>query len=34
MGPNVRFVNDIKPLSEDDLYRVRGVPGVAWAVRL
>src|SRR5262245_7632268 len=34
MDPNVRFVDDIKPLSEDDLYRVRGVPGVAWAVRL
>jgi putative ABC transport system permease protein len=27
-------VDDIKPLSDDDLYRVRGVPGVAWAVRL
>src|SRR4051794_23385686 len=34
MDPNVRFVDDIKPLTEDDLYRVRGVPGVAWAVRL
>jgi putative ABC transport system permease protein len=34
MDPNVRFVDDIKPLSEDDLYRVRGVPGVSWAVRL
>jgi putative ABC transport system permease protein len=34
MDPNVRFVDDIKPLSDDDLYRVRGVPGVAWAVRL
>jgi putative ABC transport system permease protein len=34
MDPNIRFVDDIKPLSEDDLYRVRGVPGVAWAVRL
>src|SRR5262245_7126536 len=34
MDPNVRFIDDIKPLSDDDLYRVRGVPGVAWAVRL
>ncbi len=33
MDPNVRFVDDVKPLSENDLYRVRGVPGVAWAVR-
>src|SRR5437868_10023566 len=34
MDPNVRFVDDVKPLSDDDLYRVRGVPGVQWAVRL
>lgn len=34
MDPNVRFIDDVKPLSDDDLYRVRGVPGVAWAVRL
>jgi putative ABC transport system permease protein len=34
MDPNIRFVDDIKPLSDDDLYRVRGVPGVSWAVRL
>src|SRR6516162_6199057 len=34
MDPSVQFVDDIKPLSENDLYRVRGVPGVAWAVRL
>ncbi|MCS6976341.1 MAG: ABC transporter permease [Gemmatales bacterium] len=34
MNPNVRFVDDLKPLSENDLYRVRGVPGVQWAVRL
>lgn len=34
MDPNVRFVDDIKPMTDDDLYRVRGVPGVAWAVRL
>ena len=34
MDPNVQFSDDVKPLSESDLYRVRGVPGVAWAVRL
>jgi putative ABC transport system permease protein len=34
MGPSVQFIDDINPLSENDLYRVRGVPGVAWAVRL
>jgi len=34
MDPNMQFVDDIKPMSENELYRVRGVPGVAWAVRL
>jgi putative ABC transport system permease protein len=34
MDPNVQFSDDVKPLSENDLYRVRGVPGVSWAVRL
>lgn len=34
MDPNVQFVDDVKPLSDDDLYRVRGVEGVSWAVRL
>jgi putative ABC transport system permease protein len=33
MDPNVQFVDDIKPLSENDLFRVRGVSGVDWAVR-
>src|SRR5688572_30744714 len=33
MDPNVQFVDDIKPLSEKDLFRVRGVAGVDWAVR-
>jgi putative ABC transport system permease protein len=33
MDPNVRFVDDIKPLSENETFRVRGVPGVKWAVR-
>jgi putative ABC transport system permease protein len=34
MDANVQFVDDVKPLSDDDLLRVRGVPGVEWAVRL
>jgi putative ABC transport system permease protein len=34
MDPSVQFIEDIKPLTENDLYRVRGVPGVRWAVRL
>jgi putative ABC transport system permease protein len=34
MDPNVRFVDDVKPLSDVELQRVRGVAGVEWAVRL
>ncbi len=34
MDRNVQFSDDIKPMSENDLYRVRGVEGVSWAVRL
>lgn len=34
MDRNVQFVDDTKPLSENALYRVRGVEGVQWAVRL
>ncbi|HWB00125.1 MAG TPA: ABC transporter permease [Pirellulales bacterium] len=34
MDPNVQFIDDIKPMSDNELMRVRGVPGVAWAVRL
>ncbi len=34
MDPNVQFIDDIKPMSEVELFRVRGVPGVEWAVRL
>jgi putative ABC transport system permease protein len=33
MDQNVEFIDEAKPLTEDDLYRVQGVPGVAWAVR-
>ncbi len=34
MDPNVRFIDDVKPMSDTQLYRVRGVDGVEWAVRL
>jgi len=34
MDHNVQFVDDVKPLTENDLHRVRGVEGVSWAVRL
>jgi putative ABC transport system permease protein len=34
MNPGVRYVDDLKPISDNDLFRVRGVPGVAWAVNL
>jgi putative ABC transport system permease protein len=27
----VRYIGDIRPLNDNDLYRVRSVPGVAWA---
>ena len=34
MNPSVRYIDDLKPISDNDVYRVRGVPGVAWAVNL
>lgn len=34
MDQNIQFVDDIKPMNESDLMRIRGVEGVAWAVRL
>ncbi|HVK10418.1 MAG TPA: ABC transporter permease [Gemmataceae bacterium] len=34
MDPEVRQVDEVMALSDDDLYRVRGVEGVAWAVKL
>jgi putative ABC transport system permease protein len=33
MDRQVRFFEEARPLPETDLQRVRGVPGVAWAVR-
>ena len=32
MDPNVEYVDELKPMKEDYLQRVQGVPGVAWAV--
>jgi putative ABC transport system permease protein len=34
MDKSVQFVDDVKPMSENKLLRVRGVEGVAWAVKL
>src|SRR3954454_17283182 len=34
MDANVRYVDDVKPMIENNLYRVRGVAGVQWAVPL
>jgi putative ABC transport system permease protein len=34
MNSGVRYVDDLKPISDNDVFRVRGVPGVAWAVNL
>jgi putative ABC transport system permease protein len=33
MDANVQFVDDVKPLADTELFRVKGVPGVEWAVR-
>jgi putative ABC transport system permease protein len=33
MDPNVRYVDDVKPLADTELFRVKSVPGVEWAVR-
>lgn len=34
MDEKVQYVDDVKPLQDTDLYRVRGVEGVEWAVPL
>lgn len=34
MDSKVQYIDDIKPLQDTELYRVRGVPGVQWAVPL
>lgn len=33
MDPEVQNTDEVRPLSETDVFRVRGVPGVSWAVR-
>src|ERR671918_2882359 len=32
MDPKVQFIDDVKPLQDTELYRVRGVEGVEWAM--
>ena len=34
MDPEVQFIDDAKPMQSTQLYRVRGIDGVAWAVPL
>lgn len=34
MEEKVQFIDDVKPMSDTELYRVRGVEGVEWAVPL
>src|SRR5205085_7678322 len=34
MNPGLRYADDLKAVSDNDVFRVRGVPGVAWAVNL
>ena len=34
MDSKVQFIDDVKPMSDTQLLRVRGVPGVKWAVPL
>jgi putative ABC transport system permease protein len=34
MNSHVRYMDDLKAISDNDVFRVRSVPGVAWAVNL
>jgi putative ABC transport system permease protein len=34
MNPNVRYIDDLRPIADTAYLRVRGVPGVSWAVNL
>jgi len=34
MDPKVQFIDDVKPMQDTELFRVRGITGVAWAVPL
>lgn len=32
MDPNTKYIDDIMPMRDTDLYRIRGIKGVKWAV--
>jgi putative ABC transport system permease protein len=34
MDPKIQFVDDVKPMKETVLYRIRGIDGIEWAVPL
>jgi putative ABC transport system permease protein len=34
MNPSLRYIDDLKPIADTAFLRVRGTPGVAWAVSL
>jgi len=34
MDPKVQFIDDVKPLQDTELFRIRSVEGVEWAVSL
>lgn len=34
MNPNVRYVDDVKAISDNAFLRVRSVPGIAWTANL
>src|SRR5215471_3256566 len=34
MDPKTQYIDEVKALTDNDLYRVRGVPGIEWAVPL
>ncbi|MCI0381744.1 MAG: ABC transporter permease [Chlamydiae bacterium] len=34
MNPRVQYIDDVKPLVDTELFRVRGIEGVSWAVPL
>ncbi len=34
MDPKVQYIDDVKPMQETELYRVRGISGVQWAMPL
>jgi putative ABC transport system permease protein len=34
MDKQTQYADEVRAFSDDELYRVRGVPGIQWAVRL